>query len=47
LFICYVGNVVNVGSEVWGIHKGENIEKKIHLDFCKRVLGVKKQHVIS
>jgi hypothetical protein len=41
LFDCYVCSIFNYGSEVWGAHKGINIEK-IHMDFCKRLLGVKR-----
>jgi hypothetical protein len=41
LFDCYVGSIFNYGSEVWGASKGINIEK-VHMDFCKRLLGVKR-----
>jgi len=41
LFDCYVGSILSYGSAVWGYHKGDNIEK-VHLDFCKRLLCVKK-----
>ena len=33
--------ILNYGSEVWGFHRGDTIER-IHTQFCKNVLGVKK-----
>lgn len=41
LFDCYIGPIVNYGSEIWGTRKSLNVER-IHLDFCKHILGVKK-----
>jgi hypothetical protein len=41
VFDTYIGSVVCYASAVWGFHKGDNIER-LHLDFCKRLLGVKK-----
>lgn len=41
LFDCFVGSVINYASEVWGSLKAPNIEK-LHLDFCKHILGVKR-----
>lgn len=41
LFDCYVGGIINYASEIWGSHKGNNVEK-LHLDFCKQTLGVKR-----
>jgi exonuclease III len=41
LFDCYIGSVLNYGAEIWGFHKGTNIER-VHLDYCKTLLGVKK-----
>ena len=41
LFDIYVSSVLNYGAEIWGFHKGPDIEK-IHLLFCKRALGIKK-----
>ena len=41
LFDTYISSMLNYASEVWGVDKGVNIEK-LHLDFCKRLLGVKK-----
>jgi hypothetical protein len=41
LFDSYVSSIFNYGSEVWGANKGTNIEK-VHMDFCKRLLGVKR-----
>ena len=37
----YVSSVLNYGAEIWDFHKGPDIEK-IHLLFCKRTLGIKK-----
>jgi hypothetical protein len=36
LFDTYVKSVVNYGCEVWGFHKGVDIET-LHLSFLKRV----------
>ena len=44
LFDTYVGSVANYGCEVWGLHPAKDIEK-VHLDFCKKILGVKKSTV--
>ena len=41
VFDTYVTSVLNYGSEIWGFHPGKDIEK-VHVDFCKRVLHVKK-----
>jgi hypothetical protein len=41
LFECYIGSVLNYGTEVWGCHKGDNIER-VHLDYCNTMLGVKR-----
>ena len=41
LFDTYISSILKYVSEVWGMDKGVNIEK-LHLDFCKRLLGVKK-----
>lgn len=41
LFDKLVLPVLNYGAEVWGFHKANNIER-VHLQFCKRLLGVKK-----
>ena len=41
LFDIYVNSVLNYGAEIWGFHKGYDIEK-FHLMFCKKLLGVKK-----
>ena len=40
LFDLMICPVLNYGSEVWGFHKGPNIEK-IHLKFLKQLLHVK------
>jgi hypothetical protein len=45
LFDCYVGNICNYASEIWGNHTGGNIEKN-HLDFCKKLMGVKKKLLV-
>jgi hypothetical protein len=41
LFDCYVGSILNYASEVIGLCSSVHVEK-VHLDFCKRLLGVKK-----
>ena len=41
LFDTYVKSIVNYGCEVWGFHKGVDIET-LHLSFLKRVLKVRK-----
>ena len=41
VFDTYVNSILSYASEVWGFHKGSDIEK-VHLMFCKRILGVKK-----
>ena len=41
LFDKLVTPILNYGSEVWGFQKADAIEK-VHMKFCKSVLGVKK-----
>ena len=41
VFDTYVNSILSYGSEVWGFHRGQDIEK-IHIQFCKRLLGVRK-----
>ena len=41
LFDMYIGSILQYASEIWGLHHGDCLEK-VHLDFCKRLLGVKK-----
>ena len=41
VFDTYVSSVLNYGSEIWGFDLGNDIEK-VHVDFCKRILHVKK-----
>ena len=41
LFDKLIVPILNYGSEVWGFHQAQDIER-VHLSFCKRVLGVKK-----
>jgi hypothetical protein len=36
LFDTYVNSIVNYGCEVWGFHKGVNIET-LHLSFLKSI----------
>lgn len=36
LFDCYVGGIINYASEIWGIQKGNYVEK-LHLDFVSKV----------
>jgi hypothetical protein len=38
LFDCYVGSILNYASEVIGLCSSVHVEK-VHLDFCKRLLG--------
>ena len=33
-----VNSILSYASEVWGFHKGS----EVHLMFCKRILGVRK-----
>jgi uncharacterized protein YutD len=40
LFDTYVRSIANYGCEVWGTHSAPDIEK-VHMDFCKSILGVK------
>ena len=35
----YGNSILSYGSEVCGFHRGQDIEK-IHIQFCKRLLGV-------
>ena len=39
LFDTYVSSILNYVCEVWGTHKAHDVEK-VHLDFCKNILGV-------
>ena len=41
VFDSMVSSIANYGSEVWGFHPAECIEK-MHYKFCKLILGVKK-----
>ena len=41
LFDTYIGSILNYGCEVWGFNKA-NSHEIIHIQFCKRILGVKK-----
>lgn len=36
----HVSSILCYGAEIWGHHKAPKIEK-VHLDFCKNLLGVK------
>ena len=40
-FDTYIGSALQYASEIWGNHRGNCVEK-VQLDFCKRLLGVKK-----
>ena len=44
LFDTYVSCILNCGCEVWGPHRGEDIEK-VHLNFLKRTLKVRRSTV--
>jgi hypothetical protein len=37
----YVNSILSYACEVWGFHKAPDI-KKMHLSFCKKMLGVSK-----
>ena len=41
LFDKYIGPILNYSCEVWGFHTARDIEK-VHLNYCKRLLGVKR-----
>ena len=41
LFDTYVASIAFYGCEIWGLHQAPDIEK-VHLDFCKSILGVKR-----
>ena len=41
LFDKLVTPILNYGCEVWGVFQANSIER-VHLQFCKRLLGVKK-----
>ena len=40
MFDSLVASILLHGSEVWGVGKNDNIEK-VHLQFLKRILGVR------
>ena len=44
VFDTYVTSIVNDGCEVWGFHKGSDIET-LHLYYLKRILKVRKSTV--
>ena len=41
LFDTNVSSIANYGCEIWGLHFAPDIEK-VHLDYCKNILGVKR-----
>jgi len=41
VFDTYVNSILSYGSEVWGFHLAQDVEK-VHIQFCKRLLGVRK-----
>ena len=41
LFDSYICSILNYASAIWGSHEGQNVEK-VQLDFCKKMLGVKR-----
>ena len=41
LFDCYITSILCYASEVWGHIKGKAVER-VHVDFCKRLLGIKR-----
>lgn len=34
VFDTYVKSVLSYGAEIWGFHKGQDVEK-VHINFCK------------
>ena len=40
LFDPFMGSILNYGCSVWGFSKSKE-QERIHLRFCKRILGVK------
>jgi hypothetical protein len=38
----YVHSILSYACEIWGFHKGSDVEK-VHLTFCKNILGVNKR----
>ena len=46
LFDKLVTPILNYGCEVWGFIQGNAIER-VHLQFCKQLLGVKKLHKMT
>ena len=42
VFDTYVHSILSYACEIWGFHKAPDIEK-VHLNFCKRILGVNKK----
>lgn len=42
LFDCMISPILNYGSEVWGFHKAQDIER-VQLKFLKQILGVRQQ----
>ena len=44
LFDTYISSIANYGCEIWGLHPAHELER-VHLDFCKQVLSVKKSTV--
>jgi hypothetical protein len=41
VFDTYISSVLNYGCEIWGFVPGHDVEN-VHMDFCKRILNVKK-----
>ena len=41
-----MGSVLNYTAEVWGFHKGPDVER-LHTRFCRSLLGVKKSTNLS
>ena len=46
LFDCLASSVLNYAAEVWGFHKGLDVER-FHTRFCRSLLGVKKSTNLS
>ena len=42
VFDTYVHSILSYACEIWGFHKAPDVEK-VHLNFCKKLLGVNKR----
>ena len=42
IFDTYVNSILSYGSEIWGFHRAQDVEK-VHLSFCKK--NIRCQHL--